>query len=148
MSGLIPFNRKSSNIARMGFDDFYAALDDFYYDGWTPAHSLLRDTFKIDVKDEETEYIVEAELPGVNRDEIDLSFESDLLSITVHQEGTPNNDEKGYIYKERRFETMSRSIWLNGAKPDTIKATLSDGVLTITVPKEEKLNKILKINID
>jgi len=70
MASLIPFNRKSANIARggaAGFEDFYNMLDDFFSDGLSPARSLLRDTFKIDIEDKAEEYRIEAEIPGVKK---------------------------------------------------------------------------------
>ena len=85
MSGLVPFNRRGNNLARtgLGFDDFYNMLDDFFSDGMMPSRNLLRDTFKIDIVETENEYRVEAELPGVQKNEIGLNVEDDNLCISV-----------------------------------------------------------------
>ena len=63
MAGLIPFRRNSS-LVNSRFPDFYDMLDDFFGDNWWPRKPLTQETFKIDVQDNENEYIVEAELPG------------------------------------------------------------------------------------
>jgi HSP20 family protein len=152
MAGLIPFNRKDSGLARTGlgtgFEDFYNMLDDFFSDGWMSGRNLLRDTFKIDVRETEGEYQVEAELPGVKRDEIDLRIDDDSLSILVNRGENLEQEGKTYIHKERRASSMNRRVRLANAKLDEIKAKLEDGVLVITVPKQDKSNASRKIAIE
>ncbi|MDR2089800.1 MAG: Hsp20 family protein, partial [Clostridiales Family XIII bacterium] len=86
MAGLVPFNRKDGSLARtgVGFENFYNMLDDFFSDGWMQqGRNLLRDTFKIDVAESDGGYLVEAELPGVKKEEIDVSVDDDTLCISV-----------------------------------------------------------------
>jgi len=150
MSGLIPFNRKNNNLARSGtgFDDFYNMLDDFFSDGLMPGRSLLRDTFKIDIVEKDNEYLVEAELPGINKDEIDLNIDNDNLCISVNRSEEKNRDGKNFIHRERRAASMSRSIRLANAKLDEISAKLDNGILNITIPKAEKAITSRKIDIE
>lgn len=151
MAGLIPFNRKNTSLARTGagFEDFYNMLDDFFSDGWMPSgRSLLRDTFKIDVKETENEYLVEAELPGVKKEEISLSVEDDNLSILVNRQENVEQDSKNYIHRERRVSSMSRRVRLANTRLDEIKAKLEDGVLTVTVPKQTAAVNSRKIDIE
>ena len=150
MAGLIPFNRKNTNLARAnaGFDDFYNMLDDFFSDGLMPGRSLLRDTFKIDIQEKDSEYLVEAEMPGINKDEIDLNIENDNLSISVNRTEETNKDGKNFIHRERRATSMNRSIRLANAKLDEISAKLDNGVLSITIPKAEKAASSRKIDIE
>ena len=150
MPTLIPFNRKNNNLSRAntGFEDFYNMLDDFFSDGLMPARNLLRDTFKIDIEEKDNEFSVEAEMPGINRDEIDLSIDDDNFCISVNRTEETNKDRKNYIHRERRASSMSRRIRLSGAKLDEIKAKLEDGVLTVTVPKEIKSSASRKIDIE
>ncbi len=148
MAGLIPFNRKNNGLARTGFEDFYNMLDDFFSDGLMPSRSLLRDTFKIDVQETDTEYLVEAELPGIKKDEIDLNVDNDELCISVNRKEEVNKDSKGYIHRERRTTSMSRRIRLANAKSDEIKAKLEEGVLTVAIPKQEQIDTSRKIEIE
>ena len=150
MSGFIPFNRKNENLARTetgtGFEDFYNMLDDFFSDGTMSGRSLVRDTFKIDIIEQEKEYLVEAELPGIKREEIDLNIDEENLCITVNRsEETGKN--RSYIHRERRAASMNRRIRLAGAKLDQISAKLEDGVLTVTIPKNIKTVTSRKIDI-
>lgn len=148
MAGLIPFNKKNNGLTRTGFEDFYNMLDDFFTEGWTPRRNLLRDTFKLDVKETDGEYLVEAEMPGVKKDEIDLSVDDEILTISVNREESVDQEHKGYLHKERRTSSMSRSVRLLGATADGIKASLKEGVLSVTIPKQEKKETARKISID
>jgi len=149
MAGLVPFNRKNNaNLARTGtgFEDFYNMLDDFFSDGLlSPGRSLLRDTFKIDVEESEREYLVEAELPGIRKDEIDLSVDDDTLCITVNR---AEEAVRNFIHRERRFTSMGRRVRLAGANLNDIRAKLEDGVLAITIPKLEQAESTRRIEIE
>ena len=148
MSGFIPFNRKNNNLARTdtGFEDFYNMLDDFFSDGTLPGRNLLRDTFKIDILEKETEYIIEAELPGFRKEEIDLGIEEENLCINVSRSEEANKG-KNFIHRERRATSMNRRVRLAGAKLDQITAKLEDGILAITIPKDIKTISTRKIDI-
>jgi HSP20 family protein len=151
MAGLIPFNRRNSNLARAGtgFEDFYNMIDDFFNDGLMPAgRNLLRDSFKLDIVEKDGEYLIEAEMPGVKKEEIDLNIDGDNLCISVNRTEEVNNDGKNFIHRERRASSMSRRVRLAGANLGEIKAKLDDGVLTVTVPKDIKTSSSRKIDIE
>ena len=152
MAGLIPFNHRSNNslmrINSTGLEDFYNMLDDFFSDGLMPGRSLLRDTFKLDIVEKDNEYLVEAELPGISKDEIGLNIDGDTLSISVDRTEETNSDGKNFIHRERRASSMSRRVRLADAKLDEIKAKLEDGVLTVTIPKYAKVASSRKIDIE
>jgi len=150
MAGLIPFNRRNVGLARQGagFEDFYNMIDDFFTDGALPGRNLLRDTFKIDIAETENEFVLEAELPGVKKDEINLNIEDDNLCITVNRSEEANKNGKNFIHRERRVAAMSRRIRLSGTDLDAIKAKLEDGVLFVTIPKNIKTPSARKIDIE
>jgi len=151
MAGLIPFNRKNANLARAGagFEDFYNMIDDFFSDGIMPGgRNLLRDTFKIDIVEKENEYLVEAELPGVKKEEIDLSIDGETLCVSVNHAEEVSKDGKNYIHRERRAASMERRIRLAGAELDAIAAKLENGILVVTIPKDTKANSSRKIDIE
>ena len=151
MAGLIPLNRRNNALARTGantgFEDFYNMLDDFFSDGLLTGRSLLRDTFKLDIVEADQEYRVEAELPGIKKEEIQLNVDDESLCITVTR-AEESDGGKNYIHRERRVSSMSRRIRLAGARLDAIKAKLDDGVLTITIPKEVKAETSRMIEIE
>ncbi len=147
MSRLVPFNRWG--LRRNDFEDFYNMLDDFFSDTWWPVRSLARDTFKLDIQENEREYCIEAELPGVTKEEINLQLKDDgRLTIAVEREENIQEDKKNYVHRERRYSSMQRSIYLRDAKTEGVKAKLQDGVLKITVPKQETHNDTFHIEID
>lgn len=150
MAGLVPFNKKKADLLSTGFEDFHNMLDDFFTDGWPFRRSLAADTFKIDVREEEKEYVVEAEIPGAKKEEIDIALEDGRLSISINKEEKVEEKEKNYIHRERRYCSMQRNLLLADAVPsgEGIKATLNDGVLSIHVPKKEKAEQTAKIKIE
>ncbi|MDR0248438.1 MAG: Hsp20/alpha crystallin family protein [Oscillospiraceae bacterium] len=130
------------------FEDFYNMLDDFFSDSrMLPTRSLLRDTFKIDIAETDGEYVIEAELPGVSKEQIELSAEEDSLCISVTREENNNSEGRNFIHRERRVNSMSRRVRLANTRFDGIKAKLEDGVLSVTVPKVDKASLVKKINI-
>ena len=149
MAGLIPFNiRRNTDLARSS-TDLYNMLDDFFNDGLMPGNrNLLKDTFKLDIEETEKEYLIEAELPGVKKEEIGLDVEDDNLCISVNRTEEDNKDGKNYIHRERRVTSMSRRVRLANVNLDEIKAKLDDGILTVTIPKDEKTSTSRKINIE
>lgn len=147
MAALIPFNKKNSNSLSTGFDEFNNMLDDFFADGWPFRRSLLADTFKIDVQEKDKEYIVEAELPGVKRDDVSLDYDEGRLSISVKKSEESEEKKKNYIHRERRYSSAARSVYLENANPDGISAKLEDGILCITVPKQERPDNSKHISI-
>lgn len=148
MAGLIPFNRRDNSLLSIGFEGFQNMLDDFFADAWPFTRSLAGDTFKIDVQETEKEYIVEAELPGIKKKELDVSLNEGRLNITVNRKENADKKDKEVIHRERRLSSMSRNVFLRDAASDGIKANLEDGLLTVTVPKQEKPDNSVKIAIE
>lgn len=147
MSGLIPFNRRGPRARMRGFEDFYGLLDDFFNE--PRFMSPFRDTtFRIDVKEKKDKYIVEAEVPGVSKKEINLRLEDGRLTIGIEREERKDEEEKDYIHKERRYASMSRSIYLGNVKEDKARAKLKDGILKIEVPKSQVDDTRRQIPID
>ena len=147
MTALIPFNRRLSALTT-GFEDFYNMLDDFFADGPGLRKNLDRGTFKIDVEDTPDAFKIQAELPGVKKDEIGLEFNDGVLTISVNKEESVEEEKKNYLHRERRLTSMSRKIHLTEAGADGIKAKLEDGVLRVTLIKERKTNKAIPIEIE
>lgn len=125
------------------FVDFYNMLDDFFSDSFFSPRSLRNDTFKMDVKDLEASYVVEAELPGIKKEEIKLDYENDRLIISVESTQSVDEEKENYVHKERRRTSLQRALLLKNIDVSRIDAKLEEGVLTILIPKlEEQSNKI------
>lgn len=148
MAGLVPFNRKRGKMLPTGFEGFTNMLDDFFNDNWPYGKSLSNETFKIDIQEKEQEYVVEAQLPGVKKEEINLELNDGRLTISIQREENVDEENKNYIHKESRFCSMSRSVYLADAKQENIKAKLDNGVLRIHVTKDEEAKQSKKIEIE
>ncbi len=147
MSGLVPFNRRRADIMSTGFDDFQNMLDDFFAEGWPLRRSLAADTFKIDVQDNENEYVIEAELPGIAKEEVSVSLDDGRLKIAVNKEENIEKEEKNYIHRERRCTAMARNVFLANPDGEGTQAKLDNGVLTVVVPKKVKPESKIEIEV-
>ena len=95
------------------------------------------------------EYVVKANLPGVDKKDIDIQLTENVLRVKGFY--SQNNEEKGerYLLQERRMGSFSRSIAFNEElAPDKIMAIFKDGILEINIPKAEvQQPESIKINI-
>jgi len=151
MRSLVPFNRKETDLLGTNFDDFGNMLDDFFAGdrlAWPTRRSLAADTFKVDIQEKDKEYLVEAELPGVKKEEVKVDVEEGRLKISIHKEEKKEEKDENYIHRERRTTSMHRSMYLDGAQSEGIKAKLEEGVLQIIIPKAEKSAKAVSVKID
>ena len=145
VSGLTIFDRKPLR-RRDDLVDFRNMIDDFFGNSyWTRMPAV--DAFKMDVKETDDKYEIEAELPGVKKEDIKVSMEEGTLYISVEQEEKREEEEKDYVYRERRTRSMARSIHLRDVMNDKIEARLEDGVLHILVPKKEEEQRCKQIEI-
>lgn len=107
-------------------------------------HSFFDDTVShrapsVDVREEEDRYLLEAELPGLTEKDIDVKVEDNLLTITSAQEVKQEEKKNGYLMKERRSASFSRSFVLpRDAEKEKIEANFKDGLLTLEIPKTEQ----------
>lgn len=102
----------------------------------------------VDVSETDKEIEITAELPGLERKDVDISLEDDVLTIrgekkteSVQDDGKKDksNGNKNYHLTERSYGVFYRVLQLpTGIDPSTIKATMSNGVLKITIPKPAK----------
>lgn len=136
MAGLIPFNRKANSLFDTGFGDVHNMLDDFFGGEWMPSRAIALDTFKVDVQEDEKTYTIEADVPGVKKEEIQLSFDRGRLGISIKREEKVEEEKKNYIHKERRVSSMCRNLYLENASGEDIKAKLDEGVLRIVIGKK------------
>ena len=109
--------------------------------GWTPA---------LDIHEDKDNFIVRAELPGMKREEIDVSLHDGALSISGERKVEQKFEEAEVYRTERFFGKFQRTVSLPAAvAADKVKAQYKDGVLTITLPKtEEAKPKQIDVNVN
>ena len=93
----------------------------------------------VDIKETDTEYQVIADLPGIPKENIEVSVKEDVMSLTVHSNDEKSEESEGRVIRQERYQgTFMRSFKLNDLVDDkNIQAAYKDGVLTISVPKKE-----------
>ena len=101
---------------------------------------------KCDFEELNDKYRVELEVPGVKKDEIDLSLKNDILTISWSRKREEKNEKSKRRHYERSEGSFTRSFNVDGADPDKIEANLKDGLLKIVLPKHENA-KSKKIEI-
>jgi HSP20 family protein len=108
---------------------------------WTPA---------IDMYDTDEEIIVQAELPGLTAQDIDISIKDDALTIKGEKKFSEEVRQENYYRVERRYGSFERTIPLPmEVQRDKIKASVKEGVLKVTLPKAEKAKpKEIKVAVE
>ncbi|MEG0322058.1 MAG: Hsp20/alpha crystallin family protein, partial [Oscillospiraceae bacterium] len=107
MFGMLPFERHD--------DNFFDLFDNFERKFFGNTTAALPD-FRTDIRDTDDKYVLEAELPGFQKEDITLDIKEGVL--TIHAEHSENKDEKddkgNYLRRERRYGSFSRSFDITG----------------------------------
>ena len=105
---------------------------------WVPA---------VDIKETDTGFEIHADIPGVNPDDIEVHMENGVLSIKGERESETKDEREGYKRVERQHGVFYRRFSLpDTADADKISAKSKNGVLEITIPKQEEV-KPRKISV-
>ncbi len=119
-------------------DDF----QNFFMDSFFSNKAL-----KTDIIENETNYVLKVELPGVDKKDVNLDFNNQYLTLSVNQEEDQEEKNQHFIRKERSRFSYSRSYYLDKADEGNIKAKLDNGVLTITIGKnKDEIKKNITID--
>lgn len=98
--------------------------------GWTPA---------LDVYEDKDQFVVTAELPGMKKDDIDVSLHDGSLTISGERKSEQESKDAGVFRSERYFGRFQRTVDLpTEVESNKVKADYRDGILTITLPKAEE----------
>ena len=154
---MIPWKKKKETLPQSPentFQNMPRPLDDFFdhfFDKGWPSPSRFfgeSDYFpKLDVKEERKKIIVEAEIPGVESKDIDISLDGRMLTIKGQKQKEKKDERKGYCYYERSFGSYNRTIRLPGEVDESkVNATYKRGVLKIEL-KKAKESETKKIEV-
>ncbi|MGN1304886.1 MAG: Hsp20/alpha crystallin family protein [Oscillospiraceae bacterium] len=127
MYGITPFEKKTYDL----FNAFHDFEDNFF--GGTALSSC-----RTDIKDEGDKFVLEAELPGFEKNDIKLDLDGDSLVITAeHSTVNEEKDNDGkYIRRERSYGSYQRSFDVSAVDTDRIDAEYKNGVLILDLPKK------------
>ena len=104
----------------------------------------------VDIYETVAGIVLKVELPGVNKDDVSVEVKDNLLTLKGERLLDPEIKDEHYYRKERNFGKFNRSFSLQEPlKPDLIKASFKDGVLTVEIPRpEEEKPKQVTVDID
>lgn len=126
-----PFSRLRGEVDRL-FDDFPFRLPSLRFTAGMAAPAL-------EMTETKKAYKITAELPGIDPDAVEVSVENGMLRIAGEKNEERDEDERGYRISERSYGAFERTVSLpDGADAEKIKARYRNGVLTISIPKDEK----------
>ena len=96
--------------------------------------------FKTDIRDAGDAYVLEADLPGMKKEDIHIDIDGERLSISAERNAVREEKDEngGYIRCERSYGSFSRSFDISGIRAGDISAAYEDGVLKLTLPKQTK----------
>ena len=143
MLGLIP--RRYNNIASS--NNLLSSIENFFNDDFFNMPSFTNSTFRMDVKENDNTYTIEAELPGINKEDIALDYNNGTLYIAVNHNEDINEEKNNYIHRERRSTSMQRGIYVGDIDVNGIEAKLDNGILKVTAPKLEVSPNRFKIEV-
>ncbi|HXG37856.1 MAG TPA: Hsp20/alpha crystallin family protein [Bacteroidota bacterium] len=129
-------NRVFDNFFRGGVQDD-GSLGLSY---WMPA---------VDIAEHDNEFVVKVELPGVSKDDVKVTLESNILTIRGEKKQDRETKNENYHRLERTYGSFQRSFTLpSSVRSDKIEAVYKDGILTITLPKaEEAKPKLIDVKV-
>lgn len=119
--------------------------DDFFNHDFYPQ--TIRQ-MKTDIKETETEYLLDIEMPGYNKDNVQITVNDGYLTVTGTKEENRESGEKNYVTRERYSGKVSRSWYIGDVNLEDVKASFADGILKISIPKEDRKKEISYIKID
>src|SRR6187200_2626221 len=97
---------------------------------WLPAMDLV---------ETDDHFVLRADLPGLAEDDVDVTLENDVLTVSGQRKAETETREKGYYRVERASGSFRRSLSLpEGVDPDAIEANFDKGVLEVRIPKPEQ----------
>ena len=122
----------------------------FNFLGDVSEKDLIPDTPAIDLIDTRDNVMVKVELPGIQKEDVEISLKDDHLTIRGEKKQEKEEKGKNRYYVERTYGSFARTITLpTKVKADKVKAAYKDGILEIELPKaEEAKTREIKVAVD
>lgn len=131
MNTLTPFERTGYELFRSMRD-----WEDAFFGGQNQLSAC-----KTDVRDTGDSYVMEAELPGFQKDEIQVEVQDDVLTIrAIHKEKSEDEQEKDgtYLQRERSYCAYQQQMQVGDVDTDKMEASYENGILTLKMPKKQE----------
>jgi HSP20 family protein len=132
-----------------GVEDLFDQMQKMFEEVQDTGRGLTSDftgSLPVDIEEEDEEYILTADLPGVEKDEINITGDESSVEISAESEAEMKEENEKYIRRERRSRTFRRTVaWPQPVDQETISAEYDEGVLTITADKQENGGKTIEV---
>ena len=115
--------------------------DSFFRSFMNMSDSLGSNGFRVDIREKDNAYLLEAELPGVAEDNINLTVDGDVLTISADISSETKDERQNYYYSERRTGHVERSFNLEGIDQDGITANWRARFKSATLPGWRRAKK-------
>ncbi|KAH8998158.1 HSP20-like chaperone [Lactarius akahatsu] len=147
------------SLTSYNFNDIlsdFASLDRFFDEAFN-SRQIRRnqavDTFRprmdVHYKKDTNDVVASFELPGLQKEDVSIDLHNDVLTVSGQSNTATERNEDGYLIRERRYGKFTRALSLpQGVKNEDIKASMANGVLTISFPKSTRETEPKKIAID
>lgn len=122
-------------------DPFARMLESFFGEGLYPSEDVSNRTWmpSVNIRETESAFYVEAELPGLTKKDIDITLENNMLKLSGERRFEKDTNEESYHRVERSYGSFLRTFSLpSQVNSEGVKASFKDGVLTVEVPKAEE----------
>ena len=145
MAGADPFTMLHREMNRL-FDDALRGGLPTGNNGGSARSAMLAP--HMDVHETEKEVQIQAELPGVNENDIEVSLNEDVLTLRAEKKQERKEERGGVHLSERSYGTFQRSLRLPfSVNPDQVQAQFENGVLRVTLPKTEPRERTRRIQV-
>lgn len=125
----------------------FSALDDAM-DMFQPFNYGKCGQMKTDISETDKGYLFEVELAGYDKKDLDVTLDKGYLTISANREENREQEEKGYLFKERRTGKIERTFYVGEVDENSVSAKYDKGVLNIQLNKKEKADSQKKIDIN
>jgi HSP20 family protein len=137
-------------IARRSFRPYF--MPDFFNDDLFPSiPDRTSSEPALNIKENDKSYVLELAVPGIDRKDLKIDINDDVLTISSEIKNEKEENRDGYRRKEFSYSSFCRSFYIpENANTEKIEASYKDGVLTVGIPKqeEEKTKITRQINIE
>ena len=137
--------KNGANVKEFIPTSFTDIIDDFFKDTVSDKH-VMKFLPKVDIAEDERKYEIQLAIPGIPKENIKIDLQDGRLTISGERKLEKTEDGKKYHTIETQYGTFQRSFFLpDKVKTEEISAEFNNGILTISIPKDEK--KLAKTSI-
>ncbi|MFB6203766.1 MAG: Hsp20/alpha crystallin family protein [Candidatus Nanohaloarchaea archaeon] len=130
------------------FEDLFDQMEEFFQQFQEMGRDItgLETGLPVDIQEEDGKYILSADMPGVNKEEIDIKADEDSVEITAESDEEIKEENEKYVRRERSSRTFRRKVmWPGPVETDSIEANYDNGVLKVSAEKQEDAGREIEV---